>query len=291
MKFENVVVEQTIDCLLEGKDYRAAIVNDINTKFFSFTIDFFKAIVAAKMNETSINIDWYKKYFLNDSNLDKDQIAWNACLNMKTISNICKTSSKQVVIDMSIANYDYLKNLLSELEKDENKELNIEIKITKNKVSVELSLSESLLVINALATRKIALRGGAWSSIGKSVEKPLLVKLCQLCKVKDGFYNAKHFVKDKNKEVDREVDFILYDDSKKEFRCEVKLMGKGNPESADAVIARDSDVFIADTLSEQNKNQLNQRNVLWLELKGHSKEDIIKKFKDILDKLKVPYYI
>ncbi|MBI5682045.1 MAG: CfrBI family restriction endonuclease [Deltaproteobacteria bacterium] len=32
-------------------------------------------------------------------------------------------------------------------------------------------------------------------------------------------------------------------------------MGKCNPESADAVIARDSKVFIADKLSETNKRQ------------------------------------
>lgn len=33
-------------------------------------------------------------------------------------------------------------------------------------------------------------------------------------------------------------------------------MGKGNPESADAVIARDSKVFVADKLSDLNKKQL-----------------------------------
>ena len=66
-------------------------------------------------------------------------------------------------------------------------------------------------------------------------------------------------------------------------------MGKGNPESADAVIARNSDIFIADTLSDQNKNQLNQRGVFWLELKNHSAENIIAQFKKILDKLNVPF--
>ncbi|MBQ9486337.1 MAG: hypothetical protein IJU91_00850 [Selenomonadaceae bacterium] len=33
-------------------------------------------------------------------------------------------------------------------------------------------------------------------------------------------------------------------------------MGKDNPESFSAVIARNSDVFIADTLSFQNKNRM-----------------------------------
>lgn len=291
MKFNSDVIKQTIACLLAGEDYRTAIINSINTKFFSFTMDFFKAIVEAKINNISIDIDWYKENFVNNSELAKEEIAWNACTNIKSISNICKTTNKQIVIDMAVANYEYLKNLLGELEKDETNDLNIEIKITKNKVSVELTLSESLLVINALATRKIALRGGAWSSIGKQVEKPLLIELCKLCRVKESFYNADHFTKDKTKDVDREVDFKLYDDTRKEYRCEVKLMGKGNPESADAVIARDTNVFIADTLSVQNKKQLEERNVLWIELKDHKKDDIIDQFANVLKKLHIPQTI
>ena len=35
-------------------------------------------------------------------------------------------------------------------------------------------------------------------------------------------------------------------------------MGKGNPESADAIIARNTNVFVADTLSTQNKNQCDE---------------------------------
>ncbi|MEJ7700895.1 MAG: hypothetical protein WKF71_14795 [Pyrinomonadaceae bacterium] len=45
-------------------------------------------------------------------------------------------------------------------------------------------------------------------------------------------------------------------------------MGKGNPESADAVIARDSRVFVADKLSDMNKRQLNSRKVDWIELRA-----------------------
>jgi len=81
----------------------------------------------------------------------------------------------------------------------------------------------------------------------------------------------------------------LYDIKRKEYKCEVKLMGVGNPESADVVIARNSGVFIADTLSKQNKNQLNQLGVLWLELKNHSRSEILKNFKAILEKLNIPF--
>ena len=229
------------------------------------------------------------KFFLCDENYQKDEIAIFSGMNLKTINNICKTTNKKVVIDIANQNYDYLKNLIQQLESDGSDDLNIQIKITKNAVSVDLNLSESLLVLNALATKKIALRGGAWSAIGKRVEKPLLIKLCNLCGVPKEFYNAENFVRDKTREVDREIDFKLYDRDKKEYRCEVKLMGSGNPESADMVIARNTDIFIADTLSTQNKNQLNQLGISWLEMKGHSNNDIILQFKNILKKLEIPF--
>lgn len=234
-------------------------------------------------------MDWYKQHFFSDLNYGKEDIAIYSGMNLKTITNIYGGSSKQIVIDVANRNYDYLKNLIRQLETDSAEDLNIQIKITRSGVSVDLNLSESLIVLNALATKKIALRGGAWSAIGKKIEKPLLIKLCELCGVNPENYNAKNFVRDNSKDVDREVDFKLYDKNRKEYRCEVKLMGKGNPESADVVVARDTNVFIADTLSEQNKNQLSQRKIYWLELKNHSREDIILQFKNILAALNVPF--
>jgi hypothetical protein len=44
-------------------------------------------------------------------------------------------------------------------------------------------------------------------------------------------------------------------------------MGAGNSESADVVFARNTDVFIADTLSVQNKQQFEDADVLWEELR------------------------
>lgn len=287
--FEEKFINNTVEKLINGRDYRREIVNDINIKFLDFTLEFFKKIVDAKLNLNVINLDWYKKVFLKDEHCNKDEIAIYSGMNLKTIRNICGTTNKEIVIDFANQNYDYLKNLIQQLEIDGTDDLNIQIKITKNGVSVDLNLSESLLVLNALATKKIALRGGAWSAIGKRIEKPLLIKLCNLCGVTPEFYNAEHFIRDKTKEIDREIDFKLYDMNRKEYKCEVKLMGVGNPESADVVIARNSDVFIADTLSTQNKNQLNQRGVLWLELKNHSCSDILKDFKAILEKLNVPF--
>jgi hypothetical protein len=63
-------------------------------------------------------------------------------------------------------------------------------------------------------------------------------------------------------------------------------MGKGNPEVADAVIARESKVFVADKLSDTNKAQLNGLGVSWVELRV---ENGFKRFKNVLDDLAIPY--
>ncbi|HIP35401.1 MAG TPA: CfrBI family restriction endonuclease, partial [Crocinitomix sp.] len=66
---------------------------------------------------------------------------------------------------------------------------------------------------------------------------------------------------------EREIDFFLIK-NKNIFKCEVKLMGKGNPESADAFIARESNIFVADKLSETNKAQFDSLGAYWVELRS-----------------------
>ena len=63
-------------------------------------------------------------------------------------------------------------------------------------------------------------------------------------------------------------------------------MGRCNPESADAVIARDSKVFVADKLSDTNKKQLNSRKVEWVELRS---DGGFRRFETVLDNLKIPH--
>ena len=61
-------------------------------------------------------------------------------------------------------------------------------------------------------------------------------------------------------------------------------MGKGNPESADAFIARESNIFIADKLSEKNKKQFESLGSEWVELRDHNG---YKRFKKVLENLKI----
>ena len=190
-------------------------------------------------------------------------------------------------MDVSNENFDYLSKMISSLEDDIDSEISVSIKLTYKSITVELTLTESLLVINALATKKIAIRGGAWSSIGKKVEKPLVDELCRLSGVSETNLDNKVFKKDGTLDFDREVDYKIISKKGEIYRVEVKLMGKGNPESADAIIARDTNIFIADTLSQQNKNQLEFLNVKYLEMKNN--KNCIGDFKKILNDLDVPY--
>lgn len=287
ISFETTIIDSTVQKLLLGEDYREEIVNAINVFFLDFTVDFFKKIVDAKIRSKTIDLSWYKEEFIDNSLLSTDERAIYAGMNRKTINNIYGTTAKKVVLNAANINFEYLSEMVKQLEDENNSDLNITLKICYKEVSVDLNLSESLLVINALATKKIALRGGAWSSIGKKVEKPLVTKMCGLCGVPREFIDNSIFKKDGTLDYDREVDYKILSKEGNKYRVEVKLMGKGNPESADVVIARDTNILIADTLSEQNKKQIKSLGIEYLELKNN--KNIISDFKKILKKLNVPY--
>lgn len=287
MTFEDDVIKGTVKKLLAGEDYREEVINAINASFLDFTIDFFRKILDAKMQSRGLDLEWYRSYFIKSDMFSPDESAIYAGMNKKTVTNMYGTATKKVLLNVANSNLDYLSNMIASLENDIDNGLAISIRISYNEISVELSLSESLLVINALATKKIQLRGGAWSSIGKKVEKPLLDELCKMVGIPSTNIDNKHFKKDKTKAVDREVDYKLIDKNGREYRIEVKLMGKGNPESADATIARNSDIFVADTLSEQNCNQLAEKGIEYLILKGNNES--LKRFKEILKKLNIPF--
>lgn len=283
MTLKEHVIKNIITRVIKSQDYRIEIVNLINAEFLQFSVRFFKKVVDAKLKSKKISIDWYKDVFLNKS-LHSEDIAIHSGLNKKTISNMYRTASKKVVLEASMEHFDSLyDNIQALVANDSEIDLNLTIKL--NGVSVDLNISESLIIINTLAVKRAALRGGYWSTAGKRAEKYLMLTLCRLYKVDPQYYNAEHFVKNRNLDVDREIDFYLKNGDR-EYKCEVKLMGQGNPESADAIIARNSDVFIADTLSEQNKKQCDQLGISWVACRD---ENGFRRFKSALDRFGIPY--
>ena len=248
----------------------------INAEFLEYVINFFQKVAEAKINNKTIDIHWYKNVFLSEKN-SSDDIALNAGLNKKSITNMCKTATKKVVIDIANEHIDALLELISELSSNNN-DIDLELTIRFRGISVHLNISESLLVINTIAVKRAAIRGGLWSAVGKNVEKRLMLAICRLFRIHKNNYIIK------NHDV-REVDFY-FKNLKNKYKCEIKLMGKGNPESADAVIARDSHIFVADTLSNLNKTQLESLSIEWVEL---SSLNGVLRFNEVFSKLEIPH--
>lgn len=283
MTLTDQVIKNIVARVIKSRDYRIEVVNLINAEFLQFAVDFFKQVVSAKLNSEDITIEWYKRAFMNEK-LPTEDIAINSGLNKKTISNMYRSATKQIVIEASNEHFDSLYHSIQSLVENEH-DIDLTLTIKFKSVSVDLNVSESLIVINTLAVKRAALRGGLWSTAGKRAEKYLMLTLCKLYKVEQKFYNAEHFVRNRDLDVDREIDFYLKNNGK-EYKCEVKLMGQGNPESADAIIARQSDVFVADTLSQQNKNQCEQLDICWIACRD---ENGFKRFKLALEKFEIPY--
>jgi hypothetical protein len=219
MTLTTQIVKDIIVRVIKSQDYRIEIVNLINIEFLQFAVNFFKKIVSAKLNSEDITIDWYRKAFMNES-LSTDDIAINAGLNKKTISNMYGSATRSIVIEAANQHFETLYSNIESLVEMEN-EIELTLTIKLKSVSVELNVSESLIVINTLAVKRAQLRGGLWSTAGKSVEKYLMLTLCKLYKLEEKYYDAENFVKDKTKKVDREIDFYLVNNGKK-YLCEVK---------------------------------------------------------------------
>jgi hypothetical protein len=278
MTLDKIVIQKIIAKLMAGEDYRVEILALINAGFLQYVIDFFGKVATAKLKQETIDDDWYKREFLGTHN-ETDDIIIHAGLNKKTIANSYKSAARQVVLEVAPKHYDELFDAIRSLVAQSN-DIDVNLAIKFQGVSVDLNISESLIVINTLAVKRAQIRGGAWSTVGKQVEGYLMRVLCAIYSVPEEHYVLKG-VSDEG----REVDFYLIDKHQKQYLCEVKLMGKGNPESADAVIARDSDIFIADTLSDSTKEQLRKRQVRWVEL--HTPQGYTR-FYDILQELQIP---
>lgn len=281
-----ISTREIIRRLINGQDYRIVTQTEINTRFLDYCIDFFKEVINAKMNSKSITIDWYKRHFIENEDLKPNDIAIHAGINKKTITNMFNSGTKEIVISASKDNYDTLVDSIEHLI-EEKGNLDIQLSIKFNGVSVELNLNESLLVINSLAVKRAAIRGGAYSATGKNVEGPLMLAICMLFEVNENNFslNIPGGGKASYGDFEREIDFYLKNRSKI-YKCEVKLMGKGNPESADAFIARESNVFIADKLSDTNKKQFDSLNAHWVELR--SKQGFLR-FENVLKDYDISY--
>ncbi len=271
MGVTGIVIQNIIRKLLTGQDYRSEILTLIDAEFLQYVVDFFKQIVKAKLNKESVTADWYTEEFLSSNSLSNSEVFVYSGTDTTTVLN-----SKQIVLDTILKYHDVLSDASNSLGNN----LDIASTIKFRGVSFNLNLNESLILSNTLAFKRSILQDKFWGEIEKQVEKPLMIALCALFQVPKRYFDQKNLP-----ESERESDFYLFDGTGKDYPCEVKLMGKGNPESADAVYARDSRVLVANTLSDLNKQQMDENGIFWVELKN---ADDYKRFEHVLNALSIP---
>lgn len=257
-RLDHESIREVVRLALLGADHRDVITALIDRRFLQRAVEFLRTVAEARAQGKTEGSDWYKDRVVRAAG-DKAEVAWAAGTNLKTVSNRRGSQRHDVVVEESLLHLDRFREQVRRVLGSSRQPL---IHLTTNGERVELDAAESWDVINALAVTRAGLRGGAWSSMGKQVEAPLMETLCRVFRVPET-----HFSRWSDRDdLDREVDFFLMRQDGQAAKCEVKMMGKGNPEGADAVAARGINTFVASSLSESVRRGLDNLNVAWTEL-------------------------
>ena len=216
-------LQHMIRCLIrDGESHREAVFREINRTFLDAALAFFREVVEAKLRGEDLGEDdWYRSELIERPGLPKEAVAMHAGMPNKTVQNTYGTTRREVVLDVGLKNYESLQRTINELVAQRDSP-SIVLTIKLGAVGVDLTLNESLIVINSLAIQRERIRGGKWSSAGKQLERPLMATLCLLYGV-----DRQHWRIAGPRDAKYQVDFVLRSGGR-DYPCEVKLMGPGN---------------------------------------------------------------
>ena len=271
INLENKHKVEIIRLVLSGEGHRpymTALKSDI---YINFYISFFEEI-----SNHGQEAD-FEDIFIKNSDLD-DRLL-NTGINKKTVGDTYNSASRE----MKEKAIKEIGRAITEII--QNKETSIEEVSFKFKDNNEyvFNTKDFLKMILATSTNHAALKGGFASTFGKQVEKPLIKTICKVFGVSENNYEEND--QQDNRSYSRETDFYIIDDDNNKFKVEFKMMGRGNPEGADSLYARDTSIFMGDTLSETNKKQCEDNGVHWIELRNNGWI----KFGEVLESLNINY--
>ncbi len=256
MNIYDSTLQQQLRSLLTNEHSHDEALGWHKSEFGRFCIQYFKEI--ARYKAAALNLHDREAHATYSMASDNDD---PIILEPAPGVEIARLPKNRVVAEVTIAYPEELPTKLPILLRSDRSAIVYRPILKRNGVGLHLSLQESLIVVNTLAAKHAEIRGGAWSGLGKRLELPLMLALANLYQVPPSHYAGKGLTGE-----NREVDFHFLNSAGDQFFCEVKLMGKVNPESADSTIARRSNIFIAHTLSDKNKSQLTNRGHHWVEL-------------------------
>ena len=259
-------IDKIIISVLKGKDYRPYVLATINKRFVEGVYSLLKKVIEARKNKKE---DWWVKELVENSSISKKELLWFSGLNNKTVTNMANTTKREVCINLGKQNINSIKILIKEIEKMHDSLPYIEIKIKHNKEEIILSEQESIMLLNTISSMKLTVQGGAWSEVGKKVEKKLLFVIFELLGIPSKNYilvfdemKRKGFVK--NREIDG---IIMSEDNKKIIQIEFKLLGIGNPEIGDEALAREVNLFLVDRMTTMMIEEGKKKGVNIIELR------------------------
>ena len=260
-------IDKIIISVLKGKDYRPYVLATINKRFVDTVYLLLKKILEARQKNKSE--DWWIKELVENSAISKRELLWFVGLNNKTVTNMANTAKREVCIDLGKENINSIKMLAEEIEKMHDGLPYIEIKLKHRKEEIILSEKESIQVLNTISAMKLTVQGGAWSEVGKKVEKKLLFTIFEmLCLPSKNYVLVSDEMKKKGFVGNREIDgIILSDDHKKIIQIEFKLLGIGNPEIGDEALAREVGLFLVDRMTTMMIEEGKKKGVNIIELR------------------------
>ena len=271
INLENKHKVEIIRLVLSGEGHRpymTALKSDI---YIDFYISFFEEILNHGQEAD------FEDIFIKNSDLN-DRLL-NIGINEKTVGDTYSSASKE----MKEKAIKEIGKAITEMI--QNKETSIEEVSFKFKDNNEyvFNAKDFLKMILSTSTNHAKLKGGFASSFGKQVEKPLIKTICKIFGVSENNYEENDQQDDGS--YSRETDFYIIDDDNNKFKVEFKMMGRGNPEGADSLYARDTSIFMGDTLSETVKKQCEDNGVYWIELRNNGWN----KFGEVLESLNIKY--
>ena len=264
--------------LEDGGNHRAAVFEEINRDFLQYAMSLLGRAADGKIRGEEVRSDnWYFSELVNRAS-QTNEVAVLGGVPKKTIFNIYGSATRQIVLEAAAENINSLNSALEELRAVHHPDLHVSISLGSE---LEFTTQESMLLINALAVKRHQISGGKWAAVGIAVEAPLMLTLCRLFALE-----PQHYRSGLSKDGRHQVDFMLQR-SGVEYRCEVKLNGRGNPESVTAAIARDPRLVLADFISEQNREKLDAAGIRWVDF--HDRQGYLR-FGRALDAFNLPYH-
>ena len=260
------LLDKIIIAILKGKDHRPYVLQTINKRFIDTVFDLLKLIVEARNRNKKDS--WWTDEFLDNTNLPKRELLWFGGLNNKTVANMANTTTRGVCVDLGKKNVEAINELIKELGNSDAPKIEIKIKYKENEII--LTEKESLVLLNTISAMKLTLQGGAWSEVGKKVEKRLLFAIFEMMNMDNNIYIlVPEKMKSKGLVGNREIDAIIFKDKndKKLIRIELKLLGIGNPEIGDEALARGVELFLTDRMTSMMIEEGKKKGIKFIELR------------------------